>query len=263
MRKISELSPPLREVLFAILEEMERQYARMEEQVTRSEFNELKEIVRDLGETVKELAEAQKRTEERLEHFERQTEENFKRVWQAINELAEAQKRTEERLNELAEAQKRTEERLNELAEAQKRTEEEIAKLARGLQRVRKEVGGLSRTISYALENEAYRHLPSLLKEKLGLEVQEKIVRTFVAGEEINIFARARRNGEEVLLVGEAVLKLDDVAKLKQVWKKVEAVKEEIGGEVVPIVVTHFALPKVLERAERAGMVVVQSFEWV
>ncbi len=164
---------------------------------------------------------------------------------------------------ELIEAQRRTEERLNELAEAQKRTEEEVAKLARGLQRVRKEVGGLSRTVSYALENEAYRHLPTLLKERLGLEVQERIVRTFVAGEEINIFARAKKDGKDVLLVGEAVLKLDDAAKLKQVWRKVEAVKEEIGGEVVPIIVTHFAMPKVLERAKKAGIVVVQSFEWV
>ncbi len=54
---------------------------------------------------------------------------------------------------------------VQELAEAQKRTEKEIAKLARGLQRVRKEVGGLSRTVAYALENEAYRHLPVFLKE--------------------------------------------------------------------------------------------------
>ena len=81
--------------------------------------------------------------------------------------------------------------------------------------------------------------------------------------EEINIFAKARRDGKEVLLVGEAVLKLDDASKLKQVWRKVEAVKEEMGGEVVPIIVTHFAKPGVLERAQRAGILVVQSFEWI
>ena len=239
IRKISEVEPPLREVLLSILEEIEKQRSQMEEQVTKTEFNELKEIVRDLGKTVKELAEAQKRTEERLSSFEKQTEENFNRVWQAINELAEAQKRTET----------------------------EIAKLARSLQRTRKEIGGLSRTVAYALENEAYRHLPALLKERLGLQVQERIVRTYIAGEEIKYLCpgppRARQNGKEVLLVGEAVLKLDDAAKLKQLWRKVEAVKEEIGGEVVPILVTHFAKPDVLERAEKAGIIVVQSFKWV
>ncbi len=316
IRKITEVEPPLREILILILEEMERQRAQWEESVTKTEFNELKEIVRDLGQTVKELAEAQRRTEERvdklsqrmeelveaqkrteacveelaeaqkrteqrLEAFEKQTEENFNRVWKAINELAEAQKRTEERLeafekqteenfnrvwkaiNELAEAQKRTEARVEELAEAQKRTEKEVAKLARGLSRLRKEVGGLSRSMAYALENEAYRHLPSFLKRHLGLELIDHLVRTYVDGEEINIFGRARRNGQEVYLIGEAVLKLDDPAKLKQLWKKIQVVKEQFGGEVVPILVTHFARPDVLEKARKAGIVVVQSFEWM
>ncbi|MCD5404888.1 MAG: hypothetical protein LRZ91_00115, partial [Desulfotomaculum sp.] len=135
--------------------------------------------------------------------------------------------------------------------------------LAIGLDRTRREVGGLSRSVAYALENESYRHLPVFLKEKHDIEVTQKIIRTFVDEEEINIFAKARRDGKEVLLVGEAVLKLDDASKLKQVWRKVEAVKEEMGGEVVPIIVTHFAKPGVLERAQRAGILVVQSFEWI
>ncbi|MGQ9858768.1 MAG: hypothetical protein ACUVS3_08775, partial [Thermodesulfobacteriota bacterium] len=53
IKKLEQVEPGLREVLIAVLEEIERQ---REETVTKSEFNELKEIVR-------ELAEAQKRTE--------------------------------------------------------------------------------------------------------------------------------------------------------------------------------------------------------
>jgi predicted nucleic acid-binding Zn-ribbon protein len=109
--------------------------------VKASDFSELKMIVAELGE-------AQKRTEERLE------------------ELAEAQKRTEERVEELAEAQKRTEETLAGLVEAQKRTEKNVADLAKAIQlltrelrETRRELGGLSRSVSYALENEAYRFL--------------------------------------------------------------------------------------------------------
>ncbi len=68
-------------------------------------------------------------TREMLESFVQRTDENFKRVWEAIHELAEAQKRTEERVEELAEAQKRTEKRLEKLAEAQERTEERLNRL--------------------------------------------------------------------------------------------------------------------------------------
>jgi len=210
IRKISAVEPPLREVLLAILEEIEKQRAQFEQQVTKTEFNELKEIVR-----------------------------------------------------ELAEAQKRTEVRVEELVEAQKKTEQEIAKLAKGLRQNRKEIGGLARSVAYALENEAYRHLPALLKSKHKIELLERIIRCDVAGEEINIFAKAREDGREIYLVGEAVLKLDDMAKLRQVWKKVEVVKEEYGGEVRPIIVTHFAKPEILEKANKAGILVVQSFEWI
>ena len=53
IRKLETISPELREVFLALVEEIERS---REEGVTKKEFNELKEIVR-------ELAEAQKRTE--------------------------------------------------------------------------------------------------------------------------------------------------------------------------------------------------------
>jgi len=70
IKLLEKVEPSLREVLVAILEEIERQ---REEGVTRREF---------------------------LEFAER-TEENFQRVWKSINELAEAQKKTEETLNTL------------------------------------------------------------------------------------------------------------------------------------------------------------------
>jgi len=50
------VEPGLREVLVALLEEMEKQREQWEQSVTKTEFNDLKEIVR-------ELAEAQRKTE--------------------------------------------------------------------------------------------------------------------------------------------------------------------------------------------------------
>ena len=107
IRKLEEIEPRLRGVLFAILEEIERQ---REETVTKKEFNELKEIVR-------ELAEAQKRTEQRVEELaqaQKQTEIRLTRLEKVVEELAQAQKQTEIRLT-------RVEKAIEELAQAQKR----------------------------------------------------------------------------------------------------------------------------------------------
>ncbi|RLC76342.1 MAG: hypothetical protein DRI61_13465 [Chloroflexi bacterium] len=115
--------------------------------------------------------------------------------------------------------------------------------------------------MAYALENEAYRNLPRFLK-RYGIEVTDRLVRFELRGEEINLFARAKRDGEDVVLVGEAVLRLDDKGKLRKIRRKAELVSQEYGLEVVPVVVTHFATGRLLEEARKAGFLVVQTFEW-
>lgn len=212
--------------------------ASQRELVKAKDFSELKEIVRSLGVTVGELAEAQKRTELRVE------------------ELAEAQKRTEQRVEELAQAQK-------ELAEAQKRTEIEIRKLAGALKDTRTEVGGLARSMAYALENEAYRALPAFLKEH-GIAITERFVRTEIGGEEINLFVKGKRDGREVIIVGESELKATGIGKLKQLERKAAVVQESFPDkEVIRVLITHYARPAVLEKAKEKGIIVVQSFEWL
>jgi hypothetical protein len=232
--------------------------------VKTGDFNELKEIVKNIGIKVGDLAEAQKRTEGR------------------VSDLAEAQKRTEGRVSELAEAQKRTEGRVSELAEAQKRTELKVAELAddmkvlaKGLDETREEVkatrgdvGGLSRSVGYAFENEAYRMLPSVLKEKYGIELKEKLIRAGIGGKEINIFGRAKKDGKDILIVGEATLRLDDRRRekgdrLRDLEEKVKAVAEEYEGqEIIRVLITHYATKGFLRKAKEKGVIVVQSFEW-
>lgn len=231
-----------------------------------------KQEVQDLRDVVHELAQAQKRTEERLEELAQAQ----KRTEERVEELAQAQKRTEERVEELAQAQKRTEERLDaltvqvqELAQAQKRTEEtvrmlvqEVGKLSRGLDNVRSQVGGLARSVSYALENEAYRKLPAYLQAHHQLILQERLIRTEIGDQEINLFASATRNGESVIVVGESVLRLDDPSKLGQLQEQVDLVREMYHLPVIPLIVTHYARPAIREQAEQAGVIVAQSFEW-
>ena len=166
-------------------------------------------------------------------------------------------------VGELAQAQKKTEERVEELAQAQKRTEMEIQGLTRELKKTRSELGGLASSVGYALENEAFRALPSFLGEKYGIEVVDRLVRAEIGGEEVNLFGRGKRDGKEVFIVGEVELKLTSVSKLKQLDKKVEAVYREYGEkETVKILITHFAKAHFLERAKERGVIVVQSFEW-
>ncbi|MEM3428013.1 MAG: hypothetical protein QW212_07030, partial [Nitrososphaerales archaeon] len=175
---------------------------------------------------------------------------------------------------ELAQAQKRTEQRVEELAKAQAETQREIRTLVREMRESRSEFGNFQRTMSYAFENEAYRMLPSLLKEKYGIHVYEKFVRADIKGKEINFLARGRTDGKEVLIVGEGKLKLDDrlermkiKRKQKDVFteldEKVDIVKEEYKtDQIVKLLVTHFATKGFIEMANERGVIVVQSYEW-
>lgn len=217
-----------------------------EAHVTREDFSELKGIVKELGVRVGELG-------------GRVSELGVK-----VGELAEAQKRTENRIAELAEAQKRTEVTVAELAD-------EMKVLARGLDRNREEVGGLSRSFSYAFENEAYRVLPAVLKTKYGIEIKEKFIRADIGGKEINIFAHAEKEGEGVIIVGEAKLRLDERREKKrgekdvfeELEEKVESVREEYReAEIIKVLVTHYATKGFLKKAKEKGIIVVQSFEW-
>jgi len=124
-----------------------------------------------------------------------------------FNELKDIVKELGIKVGELAEAQKRTEQKVEELAEAQKRTEIEIRTLVKVVDKTSTDLGGPSRSVGYALENKAYRALPGYLKN-LDIDVTERFVRTVIDGEEINILSKRNRDGQELIIVGEAELKL-------------------------------------------------------
>ena len=68
--------------------------------------------------------------------------------------------------------------------------------------------------------------------------------------------------GEDILIVGEAELRLSSVGKLRQLEKKISLVKKSYPVQCLPLIVTHFARPQVLTAAREKGIMVVQSFEW-
>jgi len=169
------------------------------------------------------------------------TREDFSELKAIVRDIAETQK---------------------ELADAQKRTEISVGTLVKGLDATRTELGGLARSVGYSLENEAYRQLPQFLKEQYQIELTEKMIRFELEGEEINLFAKGRKGGEDILIVGEAELRLSGVGKLRQLEKKISLIKKSYPVQCLPLIVTHFARPQVLTAAREKGIMVVQSFEW-
>ncbi len=207
--------------------------------VKTSDFNELKAVVREISDDLKEIASIQVE------------------IKQELKELAESQKNSEVRMAKL-------ETSMSELAV-------EMRLLAKGLNETRSELGGLSRGMAYALENEAYRLLPAFLKDKYGIDLTYRLVRTDIGGEEINIFGQGMRNGQPILLVGETKMQMDERRKdrpgqkeiFRQLTDKVKAVATaRPGTEIVPLLITHYARPGVLQRAKDEGIIIVQSFEW-
>ncbi|HAG09102.1 MAG TPA: hypothetical protein DCK87_06055 [Desulfotomaculum sp.] len=224
-----------------------------QELVKAKDFNELKEIIKQIGEKINELAGAQQGTEKR------------------VGELANAQQETEKRVGKLAEIAQRTEERMEELARAQQKTEERMEELAQAIKSLtevekdtREQLGGLSKSMGYALENEAFRFLPVYF-QNLGLEITEKFIRTEIDGEEINLFARGRKNGKEVIIVGESDLRLT------KAWKKIEQIERKVAvvqknfpdAEIVKVLVTHYAKPAVAEKIKEKGIILLPSYEWI
>ncbi len=195
-----------------------------------------------------------------------------------VRDLAQAQQRTEQQVAALTQAQQRTEQQVAALTQAQQRTEvqvqrteQQIQRLAQVVEGTNRELGGLSRSMSYALENEAYRVLPALLRAQHGIEVEERIVRAEVGGKEINVFGRGKRAGQPVLIVGEVKLRLDErrgaqaaeADALAELDEKVGVVRQAYPDTaIVPLLVTHYARVAFLQRAQERGIIVVQSFEW-
>ncbi|MES0336959.1 MAG: hypothetical protein SFH39_11490 [Candidatus Magnetobacterium sp. LHC-1] len=145
----------------------------------------------------------------------------------------------------------------------------------------RRDIAGLSRSVSYALENEAYRELPRFLKARYGIEVLDSLIRVELKKDsEINILGEGRRHSKPVLIVGEAKLRLQgyytagtpDNAQMIEVFEQlerhVEAVRLQCSGveadtkEIVRILITHFATADFLTEASKRGVIVIQSYEW-
>lgn len=133
--------------------------------------------------------------------------EDFTDLHHLFGDLADTQRGTEASVTQLAEAQSRTEAKIEQLAEAQSRTEALFHNSSR-IDLMNKQYGGLSASMGYTLENEAYRFLPTLLKDDFDLAVEGTLSRNYLSDVkgndmEIIILGDGTRKGENLLIIGE------------------------------------------------------------
>ncbi|PMP66621.1 MAG: chordopoxvirus fusion protein, partial [Thermodesulfobacterium geofontis] len=158
------------------------------------------------------------------------------------------------------------EERLNELAEAQRRTEERLEKLIEEHRKTREQLGGLSHTVGYFIENEAYKHLPKLLKKDFNLEIEDRLIRDYIEVspnkyEEINIYGKGKIDGKKVVILGEVKTQLKK-SDLDTFLKKVYRLERLIPEEKFLVCVTHQAHPQVRKYAKEKGIKLYFTYEF-
>ena len=242
IRKLEQVSPDLKEILIALLEEIERQ---REESITVSEFR----------------------------AFTAKTEENSKKVWQTISELAKAQKDTEKRVEELSLNQIKSEERLSrvekaieELAIAQKNTENELKRLIKEHRKTRESLGGLQHTVGYVLEDRAFVGLPKLLEKDFGIKITMPLKRDYIEispgkEEEINIIGKGKRDGREIWILGECKSQISK-REVDKFLKKLNRLNKVIPGEKILLIITYQAPPIVRRYIEEKGLKLYFSYQF-
>lgn len=201
-----------------------------------------------LEEALVALVEGQQRTEQRME-----------RVEEVLVTLAEAQHRTEERLGRLEEAQLRTQEQIGQLAEAQRRTEETVRQLGQ-------QMGKLSDAIGFGLEDIAHVVLPGYLERHLGIHVfGDELERRFLITEdgqtfELDIYGKGQHNGDTVEVVGECKSRIRS-SQVEHFARTVERLRPHIEDKLIPVMFGYWIHPSALEAAQKAGIVVVASYQ--
>ena len=194
-------------------------------------------------------------------------EDRMDRVEAALDRLEAAQARAEKRLEALEDRMDRVEATLDRLAAAQARTEEALEKLTEAHDETRKQLGGLSHTVGYILENEAYRALPALLKAEHGIEVEDRLIRTYLTTDrgypvEVNIFGRGRRNGREVVILGESKSQLSAKNIDHFIQGRLTRL-EPLFEEVFAVLVTHMiSSPDVAAYAQERGIALYYSYQF-
>jgi len=129
---------------------------------------------------------------------------------------------------------------------------------------MREDVGDLSHTVEYILGDRACAALPSLLKEELGMEIEE-LKRDFIETspnryEEINIIGKGKKDGTPVWILGECKTQLKK-KDIDSFLKKVSRIEHLFPGEKIFVAVTYQTSPQVRHYTEEKGIKLYFSYQ--
>lgn len=242
-------------VLTSIVEQVKKdERFRQRESLDRVEatLEHIAQIQASTEEALKQLISAQTRTEGRVGHLaqaQAHTEERVGRLEEAVERLAQAQARTEEHVGRLEEAQVRTEAAIQTLTQA-----------VTGLQ---KQVGALSDSIGLGLEDIGYAILPAYIESIYGIR-EITFTRRFiqVSGQqiEVNLYAEGKRDGEKVILIGEAKNRIKR-AEVRKFTKRLRLLKKVLDEPLFPFMFGFWIHPSAEELAVEHDMELIVSYK--
>ena len=154
-----------------------------------------------------------------------------------------------------------------ELEGTQARITEELNKVTDGHLKARQHLDEIEMTWDYELQNEAYRALPTLLAADHGLEVEDRLIRTYLTTDrgypvEVNIFGKGRRNGREVVVIGESKSQLSAKNIDHFIQGRLTRL-EPLFEDVFPVLVTHMiSSPDVAAYAQECGIALYYSYQF-
>jgi len=227
--------------------------------VTRENFNELRDAM-------EKLTKAQAKTEERLGRLEdavekltkaqAKTEERVGRLEDAVEKLAKAQAKTEERVGRLEDA-------VEKLAKAQAKTEEKLSTLTAAFEGLKTEVKSLSDTVGLGLEDLGSAVLPSYIERTYGISAvtfSRKFITIDGKGIEINLYAEGKRDGETIILLGEAKNRIRK-AEVSKYIKRITALKDYFDKPLFLFMFGYWIHPSAEELAKDKGIELIVTYK--
>jgi predicted CopG family antitoxin len=154
---------------------------------------------------------------------------------------------------------------VKELAEAQKRTEISLNRLIGRVDLVEDRLEGISNSVGYSLEDKSYKSLPDLLKKE-DIVVEGNMIRRYYRignkDQQINIFAKGRRNGKEILILGEVKVR-PSKTEIDRFLKIAEQVRKEEGNpETYLLFVANDYHPNTEQYLKEKGIRYFWSYEF-
>jgi hypothetical protein len=186
-------------------------------------------------------------------HEEGVTKIEFNELKNIVADLAEAQK-------QLAEAQERTEKNIDDLTAV-------VKNLVGNQEKMREELGGLGMNVGYTLENEAFKKLPELLKKDFGIQVKQRLKRTYVRdidgkSMEVNIFGQGEKDGKEITIIGESKAQLSK-KKVNNFFQENVRRLHGVYPEIFLVIVTYMiTAPGVDDYVKKKGIALYYSYDF-